>query len=417
MIQNPSRPARRDAPLRVLYACNLRPDHCDDESFYEWEDPQDARAVMDAMRAAGCVVEPYQVSASIAADLARHARDFDIVFNNVETVPGLELGVGSRESILPFHCASLGLPFTGSTFLTLTVTMDKRVTKGVAMAAGVPTPRTFRDTGLKLSPVRYPCIVKPAAEGSSMGIDDLSVAHGPRELRAAVDRVRASYDDAWMIEEFVRGPELAMGVIGSYVLDPVAVDLRGLPGEPLVRSHVVKHGEIHHVERAELPPARLDELKQLTWRLHAALGARHYNRMEFIDDGRRFWLIEVNPLPDISATESFLAVGAGFWGIDFPTMINLVLWSAVEEYRRRPEHAERFAEHRIAPLRRCLEPGLAALAAHPESWGPVLAAGRRARAAAAGAASGGRNGHRAAGHGNGRLAASTARAAALARHD
>lgn len=372
--QNSPRSRSRSKPLHVLYACNVRPENGDDERYYEWEDPNDARAVMDAMRAAGCVVEPYQVSSSIAKDLARLQRDFDIVFNNVETVPGLDLGPASRESIVPFYCASLGMPFTGSTFQSLLVAMDKRLTKAVAMACGVPTPRIFNDTNTSLARLRYPCIVKPAAEGSSMGIDDRSVAANRHELVQAIDRMRIHYGDAWLVEGFVRGPELAMGVIGSHVLDPVSVDLRAMPGNPQVRSHDVKHGELHYVMRPDLEPKRLAELKRLTWRMHCALGARHYNRMEFIDDGQRFWLIEVNPLPDISATESFLALGCSWWGIDFATMINLVLWNAVEDYRLRPEHAARFAPERVEPLQRFIEPALALLAAHDADAGPALAA-------------------------------------------
>jgi hypothetical protein len=84
--------------------------------------------------------------------------------------------------------------------------------------------------------------------------------------------------------------------------------------------------------------------------------------MEFIDDGSKFWLIEVNPLPDISAKESFLAVAAGYWGIDFETMISLVLLNAVEEYATEPEHGARFAADRVAPLREFVAPGLQALA-------------------------------------------------------
>jgi len=370
MTQSQTRTRSRQNPLRVLYACNLRPAGTDSEHYYEWEDPNDARAVMDSMRAAGCVVEPYEVTTHIASDLSRLRNDFDIVFNNVEMVPGLDLGLASRESILPFYCASLGLPFTGSNFLALAVTMDKRLTKAVAAANGIPTPRSFGHHELNGARLRYPCIVKPVAEGSSMGIDDASVARNRRELERAVERVRAAYGDAWMIEEFVRGPELAMGVLGQHVLDPVGVDLEAMPGGPLVRSHHVKHGEIDYVVRPTLPPERLAELKRFTWKMHMALGTRHYNRMEFIDDGQRFWLIEVNPLPDISATESFLGLAASWWGLDFQTMISLVLWHAVEEYGRDPRFAERFAEERIAPLRRFVTPGLKALNQHLD--GPTL---------------------------------------------
>lgn len=382
-------------PLRVLYACNLRPSNTDDEQFFEWEDPADAQAVMDAMRAAGCVVEPYQVASTIHSDLTRLGREFDIVFNNVETVPGMDLGTGSRESVLPFYCQSLNLPFTGSDFRSLTLAMDKRLTKAVAQSAGILTPRTYNDTDTALARMRFPAIVKPAAEGSSMGIDDRSVAQNRAELDRAIARVRADYHHAWMVEDYVRGPELAMGVLGRAVLDPVAVDLPAMPGNPLVRSHVVKHREIDYVIRPELPAERLAELKAATWRMHQALGARHYNRMEFIDDGRRFWLIEVNPLPDISAKESFLSVAASYWGIDFNTMISLVLWNAVEEYAAKPEFAERFANERVASLREFVAPGLAAI----ESFGvaPVLAKKRSAPARAGN----GKNGNGSAGK-NGR---------------
>jgi D-alanine-D-alanine ligase len=378
-------------PLRVLYACNLRPSNTDDEQFFEWEDPADAQAVMDAMRAAGCVVEPYQVASTIHSDLTRLGREFDIVFNNVETVPGMDLGTGSRESVLPFYCQSLNLPFTGSDFRSLTLAMDKRLTKAVAHSAGILTPRTYNDTDTALARMRFPVIVKPAAEGSSMGIDDRSVAQNRAELDRAIARMRNDYHQAWMVEDYVRGPELAMGVLGRAVLDPVAVDLPAMPGNPLVRSHVVKHREIDYVIRPELPAERLAELKAVTWRMHQALGARHYNRMEFIDDGRRFWLIEVNPLPDISAKESFLAVAANYWGIDFNTMISLVLWNAVEEYAAKPEHAERFTSERVASLRQFVAPGLAAI----ESFGvaPVLAKKRSAPARAGN----GRNGNGSAG--------------------
>jgi D-alanine-D-alanine ligase len=358
---SPRLPLRRK-PLRVLYACNVRPPDTGDEQFFEWEDPADAEAVMNAMRAAGCIVEPYQVKSTIHRDLSRLKRDFDIVFNNVETVPGMDLGIGSRESVLPFYCQSLDIPFTGSDFRSLTLAMDKRLTKAVAVAAGIHTPRTYTDTDTALARVRFPAIVKPAAEGSSMGIDDRSVAMNRTELSQAIARVRAQYRDAWLVEDYVRGPELAMGVLGNCVLDPVAVDLPAMPGNPLVRSHVVKHQEIDFVIRPELPAERLAELKAATWRMHQALGARHYNRMEFIDDGSRFWLIEVNPLPDISAQESFLAVAAGYWGIDFDTMISLVLLNAVDEYAADPEHAARFTADRVSPLREFVAPGLRALA-------------------------------------------------------
>jgi hypothetical protein len=228
------------------------------------------------------------------------------------------------------------------------------------------------------------------------------VAANRRELVEAIDRVRTRYGDAWIVEEFVRGPELAMGVIGSHVLDPVAVDLRTMPGNPRVRSHEVKHGEIHYIERPKLPPWRLAELKRLTWRMHAALGARHYNRMEFIDDGNRFWLIEANPLPDISATESFLSVGCSWWGIDFATMINLVLWNAVEDYRHQSEHAERFSLQRIEPLRQAVEPGLKALSDHDAEAGPGVVTAGLVQASLANAKGGnGKSGNGKSGNGKG----------------
>jgi hypothetical protein len=116
--------------------------------------------------------------------------------------------------------------------------------------------------------------------------------------------------------------------------------------------------------------------------------------MEFIDDGSRFWLIEVNPLPDISHKESFLGVAASYWGIDFDAMISLVLLHAVEEYAAEPEHAARFAPERVAPLRDFVAPGLRALAEFGAA--PVVAAnnGKNAKNGKSAKPAAARNGQR-----------------------
>src|SRR5262245_42186193 len=141
----------------------------------------------------------------------------DMVFNLAEG-----RGVSrSREAWVPALLESLGIPYTASDPLTCAVTLEKDYAKRLVAAAGVPVP-----PGLVIQPgdplpqggtvkLTYPLLVKPAWEGSSKGIRHRCLVHKPDELSAVIQEVRGSYAQPVLVEEFIQGEELTVGLVGN----------------------------------------------------------------------------------------------------------------------------------------------------------------------------------------------------------
>ena len=226
--------------LRVGYACNVRhPSKDADERYNEWEPPETVAAVAGALVDAGCEVSVIDVGPDIFHVLERRRSELDLVFNNAE---GLEEGE-LREAIVPFFCQQLGIPHTGSSPKTFINTMDKATAKRLVAHDGVATPRfqVMRSPSDPLLPgLAFPLMVKPDSEGTSIGITQASRVHDDRELRAQVERILDTYRQPALVEEFIGGAEYTIGLVGSYVLPILEVDLTKIPGQPVVRDAHVK---------------------------------------------------------------------------------------------------------------------------------------------------------------------------------
>src|SRR5262249_43440503 len=141
----------------------------------------------------------------------------DLVFNFAE-------GSGasrSREARVPAVLEMLGIPYTGSDPLTLAVTLDKQCAKRLVRGAGLATPdwlivdddvENFRD---RLATLPLPVIVKPAYEGSSKGILSANLVEDYDRLFDAVEQMAGAYRQPILVEEFIDGEELTVGIIGN----------------------------------------------------------------------------------------------------------------------------------------------------------------------------------------------------------
>ncbi len=127
----------------------------------------------------------------------------------------------SRESRVPAVLEMLGIPHTGSDPLTLAVTLDKDCAKRLVASAGVATPRWVLFQGelaavaAELAELTLPVFVKPAFEGSSKGILASSVIDNLSDLHATLSQMYAVYRQPVLIEEFIDGDELTVGVLGN----------------------------------------------------------------------------------------------------------------------------------------------------------------------------------------------------------
>ncbi len=306
-----------------------------DDLQEEFDSPETVDALMNVFRALGHDVELLGDGRAMLERLLAAPPDF--VFNFAEG-----RGVSrSREAWVPGLLEMLGIPFSGSDPLTLAVTLDKPVAKTLVAAAGVAVP-----AGIVLSPadamprpadlaaLRFPVLLKPAWEGSSKGIRHRCLVHRPEELADVVDSLRRDYRQPLLIESFLDGEELTVGVIGNDHPAVIGI-LRVVPLRPtehFVYSLEVKRdylNQVRYESPPQLPAAILEEVNRQALAAYRALGCRDAARVDFrLHQGVPHFL-EVNPLPGIHPVTSDLVILARLNGWSYEQLIGRILEQAL----------------------------------------------------------------------------------------
>jgi D-alanine-D-alanine ligase len=251
----------------------------------------------------------------------------------------------TRELNLPAWLELHDIAYTGATPQAMVLCFDKQVVRLVAQALGVPVPGevflSARAPRERL-PDLYPALLKPNAADGSVGITKDAVVHDEAEARAYLaflDRELPDRDILW--QEYLPGPEYGLGLVGNpdaglTVLPPLEVDFSGLPkGANPILSFESKADPASpywteiKFRKAALDGdglARLDGWAKLLFR---RLGLQDYGRFDFrcaADGGPR--LMECNPNP-AWANDGKLAFMAGFAGIPYPRMLEMVVDAAI----------------------------------------------------------------------------------------
>jgi D-alanine-D-alanine ligase len=322
--------------MHIGIAFDLRPDQptrpdLSDDWAEEFDSPATVEAIAAALRANGHTVTELGDGRPLIEKLL--SKPPDLVFNIAEG-----LGVGrSREARVPAVCEMLGVPYTGSDPLTLAATLDKDVARRLVASAGVDVP-----DGAVLSPdapvcsdrLRFPVIVKPAWEGSSKGIHDKSVATTPAEVMAAVAEQFRQYRQPILVEEYIAGDELTVGIVGN---DPPRVlgVMRVVPNRPdehFVYSLEVKRdwrNRVRYECPARLPTAVSEKVEATALAAYRALGCRDVARIDFrLREGVPFF-IEANPLPGLSPETGDLVILAGRAGVGHAELIKMIVDAAL----------------------------------------------------------------------------------------
>jgi D-alanine-D-alanine ligase len=274
------------------------------------------------------------------------AQPLDFVFNFAEGQ-----GIGRcREARAPAVLEMLGIPYTGSDPLTLAVTLDKDCAKRLVQSAGVAVPRgCLIPSRLPADPVvsdhvsnldlAFPLIVKPAWEGSSKGIRSQSLVHRLDELEAAIDSLRQDHRQPVLVEEYIAGDELTVGVIGNDPPQLIGM-MRVLPRQAtrqFVYSLEVKRDWRRQV-RYECPPqlatADLRAIEEAALKAFHVLGCRDVARVDFrLRNGVPYFL-EVNPLPGLNPDSSDLVILVGLSGWSYADLIRNILQAAIERQKQ-----------------------------------------------------------------------------------
>jgi len=269
----------------------------------------------------------------------------DLLFNLVE-------GFGADDTKEP-HVAAyyelLGLHYTGSGPLGLALAMDKGLTKRILAFHGVQTPMfalVFRGRLEWAHDIDFPVIVKPAREDGSIGIGFRALAHSIKELMERIDELHADFNQPVLIEQYIEGREIYVGVLGNASAESfplVELDLSHLPkGTPRIAGIEVKWEEGTRAYRGsklvvpeDLPAKVVEAIRETAVTSFHALHLRDYARFDFrLTADHKIYLIEANPNPYLQSSAEFVK-GARASGRTHPQTILEIVELALARYGAR----------------------------------------------------------------------------------
>lgn len=232
-------------------------------------------------------------------------------------------GRGGEDGVIQGVLEHLGVPYCGSGVMASALGMDKVRTKWIWRAAGLPTP-AFYVAGRETLELTYPVIVKPAREGSSIGMCKVDSAG---ELQEAVAAARA-YDDEVIVEQWVSGAEYTVAILDGHALPAIRLETpnRFYDFEAKYESESTEY----HCP-CGLSAEEETQLARLALDAFAALGGHGWGRVDLMrDDAGRFQLLEVNTIPGMT-DHSLVPMAAQAAGVNFDELVGRILMTAVEE--------------------------------------------------------------------------------------
>ncbi len=270
--------------------------------------------VLDALRARS--VDAHAFDPKERGLDALIAERFDIVFIVLHGRHGED---GTMQGALEL----LGIPYTGSGVLASALAMDKWRTKLVWQAAGIPIPRyelldASSDLAAVVARLGLPIMVKPANEGSSIGMSKVKRASDLDEAYA----LAANYDPIVIAEQFIDGPELTAGVLGDQALPLIRLET---PREFYDYEAKYVADDTRYIVPCGLPPERESVIQRDVLRAFDALGCRGWGRVDLmLDRGSNPYFLEVNTAPGMT-DHSLVPMAARHAGLSFEDLCVRIL--------------------------------------------------------------------------------------------
>ncbi|WP_416884959.1 D-alanine--D-alanine ligase [Marinospirillum sp.] len=275
------------------------------------------QAVLSALRAAGVNAFGLELGADAVAQLSAERPDRAFI-----ALHGRGGEDGSIQGVLEW----LQIPYTGSGVLASSLGMDKYKCKQLWQGQGLPTPAScllheHMDAEAIVEQLGLPIMVKPAHEGSSLG---MSKVHSAAELEQAY-QLAVQYDHCILAEAYVQGREFTVSLVGEQVL-PV-IGLR-TPHDFYDYDAKYQAGDTQYLLPCGLDSAKEAQLQALALDAYLAVGCEGWGRVDImLDQQERPWLLEVNTSPGMT-DHSLVPQAAAAAGLDFQTLVVQLLTSA-----------------------------------------------------------------------------------------
>jgi len=226
----------------------------------------------------------------------------------------------------------LGIPYTGSGYLSSAIAMDKDLTKRLAAPHGVSTPKWERvrygagDIPALAERLALPCVVKPVDSGSSIGV---SIARDRRQLETALE-IGLELGGDCVVEQYIAGRELCVGILQGKALPSIEI----IPKEGFYDyENKYQPGAAEEICPAQIPPEWERRLGEAALTVFRVLGLSVYSRADFIvtDDGTP-WFLEINTLPGMTPT-SLLPQEAAAAGMDYGELCETIILESLKARR------------------------------------------------------------------------------------
>ncbi|MBE5865909.1 MAG: D-alanine--D-alanine ligase [Lachnospiraceae bacterium] len=216
----------------------------------------------------------------------------------------------------------MGIPYTGTDYISSAMAMDKGIAKDIFVAHKIPTPQGFRlKKGEKKEPI-FPCIVKACCGGSSVGV---CIAHNEEEFDKALEEA-FRYDKEVVVEQYIEGREFSVGVMDGKALPVIEI----APKQGFYDyKNKYQAGSTVETCPAELEADKTAEMQEIAEHVFAALRMKNYARMDFMmSKAGELYCLEANTLPGMTPT-SLLPQEAAAIGISFEELCEKILSYAV----------------------------------------------------------------------------------------
>ncbi|MBR6627976.1 MAG: D-alanine--D-alanine ligase [Lachnospiraceae bacterium] len=217
----------------------------------------------------------------------------------------------------------MGIPYTGTDFVSAAMAMDKGITKDIFKAYDIPTPKGIRlkKGEQEKERVPFPCIVKACCGGSSVGV---CIARDEQEYAAAKEEA-FRYDNEAVIEQYITGREFSVGVMDGEALPVIEI----APKQGFYDyKNKYQAGSAVETCPAEISPEQTARMQEIAVRVFRALRLKNYARMDFMmDEQGNMYCLEANTLPGMTPT-SLLPQEAAALGISYEQLCEKILSKA-----------------------------------------------------------------------------------------
>jgi D-alanine-D-alanine ligase len=322
--------------MRIGLTYDLRADYLaagyGEEETAEFDSPVTIEGIEQALLALGQEPDRIGNAQQLMSRLTRGDR-WDLVLNIAEGLFGL-----GRESLVPAILDAYQIPYTFSDPLVTAVCLHKGMTKLVVRNAGVPTPDfavVERLKDLDRIDLPFPLFAKPVAEGTGKGVTAASKARDPAALRAVCEELLTRYRQPVLVETFLSGREVTVGIWGTgddaAVIGTMEIHLRPT-AEAEVYSYTNKERCEEFVDYSMGQPDKDPEIRraeEVALAAYRALGCRDAGRADIRSDGQgRPHFIEINALAGLHPQHSDLPLICAGMGIPYVKLIERILRSA-----------------------------------------------------------------------------------------